>query len=214
MAIDPKTLLATIRKLALSIPRFAPSFDDREIAEAWIEELQDLPPEAFGKACHQAVMSFDAFPSIRELRGLCGYAPVDKRDVIAQAAREAYNSITGGPLSNPLAREIYRLEKGSSLSSAWRDGQLREADLVHVRRRFETTGKEIWREAESGALQDASSILALANPPAQRPALPEPVKATEEGIQTPPPQLAAAPPPPRATVDDFQRIMRRQRGEP
>jgi hypothetical protein len=209
--MDPKICLASLRKLAKMIPRFAPSFDDQELAEGWAQAFADLPPEAFAQACRRAVSELDAFPSIRELRALCGHAPIQKPDLFAIAARDACNAMMGDrdALGNPLAAEVFRREGGSSIVSSWREGFLKEKDLIHFRRRCEVSAREIWREAETGTLKNAAEILALSEAPATRPpmlpAAPEapvemPIDMPRDGQRF-------------ATLEDLERVMQIAKGE-
>jgi hypothetical protein len=68
-SISIADMTATLIKLSISIPNFAPDFSKREVAEAWCEHLCDLSfsAEQWKKVFKVAAQTCEKFPSIAEL---------------------------------------------------------------------------------------------------------------------------------------------------
>lgn len=68
-SISIADMTATLIKLSISIPNFAPDFSKREVAEAWCEHLCDLnySAEQWKAVFKIAAQTCEKFPSIAEL---------------------------------------------------------------------------------------------------------------------------------------------------
>lgn len=95
-----KEILLSLRKLSIAIPSFAPDFGKREVCEAWLEHLADLPSAALGAACKTAVQTLDTFPSVARLRTLAGRKATSDKERAEEIADKIWSSLRIGA-NNP-----------------------------------------------------------------------------------------------------------------
>jgi hypothetical protein len=62
-------VLKILRKMRIALPNGSPDLDNKDVAQTWVELLEDIPIEVLLKAAQDAIFAYDFFPSIAKLRG-------------------------------------------------------------------------------------------------------------------------------------------------
>lgn len=94
-----KGTILTLRKLAATVPSFAPDFCDKFVCECWVEALEELTVEEIGRACKIAISQCKTFPSVAQMREFIGKKQQDDKEVAEDIVNAIWESLVYG--NNP-----------------------------------------------------------------------------------------------------------------